>query len=234
MVETVARPVRKRPGGVLAIPGAICYKFNFRLAAMTKKPTKRDHPAPKAGKAVRTAAAPPAPEAAKTPAPPPSGGPSQAEHFAQASVLFQQGKYAEARRLFEAAAEGASREMAHSALLRVRMCEQRLKREEPVLSTAEDHYNYAIALINRHDFPPARRHLDEALRMGGEGDHLHYALALCLGHLGEIDGACQHLRRAIEIHPRNRAQARNDPDFAELLHKPQIGELLAAGRGGAG
>ena len=124
--------------------------------------------------------------------------------------------------------------MAHSARLHVRMCDQRLAKESPALTTAEDHYNFAVTLMNRRDFQAARRHLEEALRMSSDGgDHLHYLLALCLGSLGDLEGASRHLKRAIEIHPRNRAMARSDPDFAELAHRPGIHELLTAGRGGS-
>ncbi len=219
---------------VLANAGAICYKSSFRLVATMKKPSKRALSPAKAEKGVRTAATVQEPAEAREPAPPLPVGPSQAEAFAQASRLFHAGQYAEARRLFEEAAGGANREMAHSARLHVRMCEQRLSREAPALATAEDHYNYAVALVNRRDFQSARQHLEQALQMADDGDHIHYALALCLGYLGDIDGACHHLRRAIELHPRNRAAARSDPDFAELIHKPQISELLVAGKGVAG
>jgi tetratricopeptide (TPR) repeat protein len=148
--------------------------------------------------------------------------------FARASVLFQAGKFAEAKGLFEAASTGPSREMAHAARQRVRMCEQRIAAgSRPAPATAEEHYNYAVALMNRADFQAAREHLEQALETAGDPDHIHYSLALCLGSLGDLEGACRHLKRAIEIHPRNRAMARNDPDFAELAHRPPISELLA-------
>jgi tetratricopeptide (TPR) repeat protein len=121
--------------------------------------------------------------------------------------------------------------MAHAARLRIRMCEQRIATAGPAPATAEEHYNYAVAFMNRADFQAARQHLERALQTAGDPDHIHYLLALCLGSLGDIDGACRHLRRAIEIHPRNRAMARSDPDFADLAHRPPISELLTGGPG---
>ena len=183
-----------------------------------KKPSKREAPAPREDRAAQPAAMPVA-------------GPAQAEVFARAAEQFQAGRFAEAKALFEAASTGASREMAHSARLRMRMCDQRLAKGDPELATAEEHYNYAIALMNRRDMQGARQHLEQALRLPGGGDHLHYALALCLGTMGDLDGAGRHLRRAIEIHPRNRAMARSDPDFADLARRPPLSELLAGGQG---
>jgi tetratricopeptide (TPR) repeat protein len=196
-----------------------------------KKPSKRERPALKTGKTARAAVVPPSRETAKEVAPA-AASPVQAEKFAQAAELFTVGRFAEARRLFEAASTGANREMAHSARLHVRMCEQRVAREIPAPTTAEDNYNYAVTLMNRRDFQAAQGHLEQALRLSGEADHVYYALALCRGSLGDLEGAGRHLKRAIEIHPRNRAMARNDPDFAEFARRSPISELIAAGKGG--
>jgi tetratricopeptide (TPR) repeat protein len=198
-----------------------------------KKPTKRVQPVQKTARAAAAAAAPKR-EAEKVTAPAAAVVPRQGETFAKAAELFHAGRFAEARKLFEAAAEGPSPAMAHSARVHVRMCDQRLGKAAPVLASADDHYNYAVTLMNRRDFQAARPHLEEALRITGDGDHLHYLLAVCLGWQGDLDGACRHLKRAIEIHPRNRAIARTDPDFAELVHRPGIHELLTAGKAGMG
>ena len=59
-----------------------------------------------------------------------------------------------------------------------------------------------------------------------ETDYAHYALAVVLGHLGKVDQAAQHLRRAIQMQPRNRTAALADPDFSELAKYPPIRDLL--------
>jgi hypothetical protein len=38
--------------------------------------------------------------------------------------------------------------------------------------------------------------------------------------------ARESLKRAIDLDPRNRVRARNDPDFAEFAHQPAIVSLL--------
>ncbi len=157
---------------------------------------------------------------------PPSAPPKQPEFFEKGIALFRQGRFAEARGFFEKAVEGPIIEMAAAARAHARMCEVRVERAAPVATTAEDHYNLGVALLNQRRLKEAETHLEEALRLAPVGDHIHYALALSQGLRGDIQRASQSLRRAIEIQPRNRGQARNDPDFAGLLHQQPIAALL--------
>jgi tetratricopeptide (TPR) repeat protein len=150
----------------------------------------------------------------------------QAEVFDRAISLFHARKYAAARGLFESAATGPAREMAHSARLHAQMCARRVEAAEPSLRTPEEHYNYAIALINARKLAEAEKHLTHAISHEPGADHIHYALALCRGLAGDIHGAYHHLRRAIEIHSRNRIAARNDPDFAAIVRLSPVSELL--------
>jgi len=154
----------------------------------------------------------------------------QSELFGRAIALFREARFAQARELFEKAAAGPIREMGHAARTHARICEQRLGLAASVPSTAEDHYNLGVALINRRDLEPAERHLREALKLEPARDHIHYALALAQGLRGDVYGAVESLKRAIELEPRVRRQARNDPDFAGLLHNPPLAALLRVER----
>jgi tetratricopeptide (TPR) repeat protein len=151
----------------------------------------------------------------------------QNKTFERAISQFHARKYKDAKELFEQAAQGPSREMAHAARLHIRMCEQRLTAATgPEPRTVEDFYNLAVALINRRDLAAAETQLRQALAMMENGDHLHYALALCRGLQGDAEGAYNHLKRAIDLQPRNRAAARNDPDFLEISHLPAVRDLM--------
>jgi tetratricopeptide (TPR) repeat protein len=140
--------------------------------------------------------------------------------------LFHSADYRTARGLFERVALGPIPAMAHSAQLHAVMCARRVAVREPSLKTSEEHYDYAIALINERRFPEAERHLTEAIARTPDADHVHYALALCHGLTGDLRSAYAHLRRAIEIAPRNRTAARNDPDFATIARLSPLLELL--------
>ncbi|MFN3325199.1 MAG: TPR end-of-group domain-containing protein [Bryobacteraceae bacterium] len=152
----------------------------------------------------------------------------QVKLYEEASRLFYAGSFRDAMELFERAGTGPNLGMAHSARLHVRMCEQRLARQELELSSSEDHYNFAVALINRRDLTKAEEHLKEALRLNSTttNDHIHYALALCLALRGDIEGSARQLKCAIDQNPRNRNLARSDPDFQEAGRQPPLRALI--------
>ncbi|RPI18087.1 MAG: hypothetical protein EHM65_02485 [Acidobacteriales bacterium] len=183
-------------------------------------------PAKSAAKTRITTAAPAPPATVPASAPPTTGQAEQAKIFDKAAALFHRGDFASAGKLFEKAADGPVGEMACSARLHARMCERRTSRAEPALASAEDHYNYAVALLNRRELQGAEKHLHEGLKLAPNADHIHYALALASGLRGEARQAFDSLKRAIELNPRNRAQARNDPDFVEFAHQPLMASLL--------
>jgi tetratricopeptide (TPR) repeat protein len=158
--------------------------------------------------------------------PPIQDAKTQSAVFEQAIRLFHGASYAAAARLFEQVATGPVREVAHSARLHTSMCLRRLARPDMSLRTPDEHYDYAIALINERRLEQAERHLLLAIAQTPKADHLFYALALCRGLAGDLQTACVNLRRAIELHPRNRAAARNDPDFAEIGKLSPLAELL--------
>lgn len=158
----------------------------------------------------------------------------QAGVYEKAMKLLHAGSFAWAKDMFVEAALGPNLGMAHSARVYRLACERRLASSELRLSSPEDHYDYAITLINRRDLDKALNHLEQALRDAEGADHVHYALALSYGLKGDAGNAAAHLKRAIELHARNRAAARNDPDFQVIARQPQIKALLYSERGGSG
>jgi len=154
----------------------------------------------------------------------------QSKSFEQGVRLLQVKDFQRAKECFERAAHGPVREMAHSARLRALMCERRLARREPALETPEEHYNYAVALMNQRRWEEAETHLERAVAQNPRGDHLYYALALCRGWRGDLEGAYRYMKQAIELQPRNLLVARNDPDFAELSQRSPLAELLSPER----
>ncbi len=146
--------------------------------------------------------------------------------FEAAMKLFHARKLKEAREQFVLAEAGPERDVAQRAQLHIAMCDRRLVQAPVQLQSAEEHYNYGVALINSRTIGEARKHLEAALRMAPDTDHIHYALALAQALGGDIPGAFENLKRAIELEPRNRIIARQDADFAPLANQPPFDSLL--------
>jgi tetratricopeptide (TPR) repeat protein len=160
--------------------------------------------------------------------PPPPLPQSKAQYnaFEKGIGLLHKRNFRDAKELFEKATHGPNREMASNAAIHVRMCERRLSAPAPEPKSAEEHYNYAIALINLRNLEPARRHLAIALDMDPRADHVHYAMSVSLALSGDASGAYDSLRRAIELQPRNRMLARQDSDFEGIANQPRFSRLL--------
>ena len=189
------------------------------------KNTDRRMTKPQASKTVK------APELARTPAPraaaaPVHDGPKQLGSFEAAMKLFHARQFKEARDLFQQAATGPERDVANRARMHIAICDRRLQQTTLNLRSAEDYYNYGIALINSRKVAEACTHLEKALEMAPASDHIHYALALAQALAGDFSHAHDNLKRAIELEPRNRLIARQDADFAPLANQPPFDALI--------
>ncbi len=150
----------------------------------------------------------------------------QLASFEAAMKLFHTRKLQEARGLFQTATEGPERDVAQRARLHISMCDRRLQQATVTLKSAEDYYNYGVALINARNIGEARTHLEKAVAMAPGKDHIHYALALAQALSGDSSNAYENLKRAIELEPRNRIMARQDADFAPLANQAPFDALI--------
>jgi tetratricopeptide (TPR) repeat protein len=166
---------------------------------------------------------------AKTPAEGPNAAEVQLKTYEQAVQLFSQRKLAEARDRFREVAKGPAPHIADKARSYAQVCERRMHGSQVALSTAEDHFNYGVERLNARELDTARLHLGRALDMQPDADHVLYTLALCCGIAGDGNGACENLKRAIDLEPRNRILARQDPEFSTLATQfPGLRALLVA------
>ena len=174
------------------------------------------------------ASKPPEPtkSAAKNAGAPIPNGAKQMAAFESAMKLFHARKLKEARELFQNATNGPERDVAQRANLHIAMCDRRLQQTTVSLGSAEDYYNYGIALINSRNLAEAKAHLEKGLQISPSADHIHYALAVAQALSGDVHSAHDSLRRAIEIEPRNRVTARQDSDLASLANQPLFSALL--------
>jgi tetratricopeptide (TPR) repeat protein len=153
----------------------------------------------------------------------------QLKIYEQAVQLFSQRKLAEARDRFLEVAKGPAPHISDKARSYAQVCERRTSGAQVKLSTAEDHFNYGVERLNARDVDLAKHHLGRALALQPDADHILYTLALCCGFAGDGNGACENLKRAIDLDPRNRILARQDPEFSSLAAQfPGLRALLTA------
>jgi tetratricopeptide (TPR) repeat protein len=150
--------------------------------------------------------------------------------FARAIKSFSAGDYRKARSLFDEASNGPVISVNESARMYMRMCDQRLKSEKLEIKTPEEHYDYAVKLLNDGKPADAVSHLRVALQAPHPSGHVHYALALALGQQGDMGGAHQHLKTAVELDPALKSFARGDADFRDLLQDAALRELVVPER----
>jgi tetratricopeptide (TPR) repeat protein len=151
----------------------------------------------------------------------------QMTHWEEAVQLFSQKKYAQAHARFSEAAAGPAAHIADKARSYAQICARKTQGTEVDLQTSDDHFNYGVERLNARDMEVARLHLDRALAMEPDGEHILFTLALCCGLAGDGAAACENLKRAIALEPKNRILARQDPEFLALAQQvPAIRALL--------
>lgn len=147
--------------------------------------------------------------------------------YEEAMRHFNKQSFRRAKEGFEKVVAGPSRELAERARVHLAICQQRLQRPAPVhLRRPDDHYHYAVSLINFGRYEEARAHLEKARRQAPKADYIYYALASVAALTGEADEALEHLAQAIKLRPENRYHARNDADFRLLEDDSRFQELL--------
>jgi len=139
---------------------------------------------------------------------------------------MQEHKYDKAKTLLQKVATGANREMADRASVHLNACNQQLDRGGTQFKSAEEHYDYAVSLMNLGDYVGAREHIEKLGKQNPKADYVAYGLAALDCLTGHIEDALRNLGRAVSLNPSLRFQARNDSDFQNLAEDPRFTELL--------
>lgn len=140
--------------------------------------------------------------------------------------LLQGQKFDRAKSLLEKAMDGPSRELAERARTYLSICTQQLAKTSTTFSTSEEHYDYAVALMNRGDVEGARSHMEKILKQHPKADYAMFGLAVLDSIENRPDDCLRHLEQAIKLNPRNRLQARNDSDFVNMADDPRFTEMI--------
>jgi tetratricopeptide (TPR) repeat protein len=171
---------------------------------------------------------------AKAAASPPSQRPQITDPaFEQAVQNYEAGlravqehKFEKAKALLQKVVAGPSRQLADRAAVHLNTCNQQLVRASTTFKTVEEHYDYAVSLMNLGEFVGAREHFEKIVKQAPKADYIWYGLAVLNCLTGHFEDSMKHLNEAIRLNPANRFQARNDSDFRNLGDDPRFTELL--------
>lgn len=148
------------------------------------------------------------------------------ENYEAALKAIQERKFERAKALLQKVIEGPSTELADRAAVHLKLCNQQLARAATAFKTPEEHYDFAVSLMNQGKYDDARAHLEKILKQHPKADYALYGLALLDCLTNKVEDALRHLDEAIRLNPALRFQARNDSDFHNLADDPRFTELL--------
>jgi tetratricopeptide (TPR) repeat protein len=153
-------------------------------------------------------------------------------HFAQAVQNYEAGlramqehKFDKARTHLQKVLVGP-KELADRASVHLNTCNVRLEKAVTQFKSSEEHYDFAVSLMNVGDYVSAREHLDKLSKQAPNADYVVYGLAALDCLTGHVEDSLRHLDEALRLNPTLRFQARNDSDFQNLVEDPRFTELL--------
>ena len=140
---------------------------------------------------------------------------------------MQEHKFDKAKPHFQKVLAGPSKELSDRASVHLNTCNQHLERSTATqFKTSEEHFDYAVSLMNVGDYVTAREHLEKLLKQNAKADSVIYGLAALDCLTGHVEDSLKRLDEALRLNPQLRFQARNDSDFQNLAEDPRFTELL--------
>src|SRR6202043_1662985 len=88
---------------------------------------------------------------------------------------LQEHKFEKAKPLFEKVLARPSRELTDRAAIHLSICNQHLERSTTQqFKSVEEHYDYAVSLMNVGDYITAREHIEKLLKQSPKTDFITY------------------------------------------------------------
>ena len=147
-------------------------------------------------------------------------------HYEAALRLMQEGKYDKAHAAFDKMLEAGAGELSERARMYSNACALQMTKGKNSFSSCEEHYDYAVSLLNDGHYEDAREQFQQILKENDKADYAFYGLAVLASMTGDSHHCLEHLTEAIRQNPRNRIQARADSDFQDMADDPRFTELL--------
>jgi tetratricopeptide (TPR) repeat protein len=139
---------------------------------------------------------------------------------------LQEHKFEKAKGHLQKVLSGPNKSLVDRAQVHILTCDKHLETPALQFKTAEEHYDYAVSLINAGDYVTAREQLDKLLKQNPKAEYVLYGLAALDCLTGHVEESLKTLNEAIQVNPALRFQARNDTDFQNLAEDPRFTELL--------
>ena len=139
---------------------------------------------------------------------------------------LQEHKFDKAKTHLQKVLGGPSKELADRATVHLNTCNLHLEKVAAQFKTPEEHFDYAVSLMNVGDYVQAREHLEKLLKQSPNTDYVIYGLAALDCMTGHVEDSLRNLDEAIKLNSALRFQARNDSDFQNLAEDPRFTELL--------
>lgn len=139
---------------------------------------------------------------------------------------LQEHKFEKAKGHLQKVLTGPNKSLVDRAQVHILTCDKQLDSAALQFKTTEEHYDYAVSLINAGDYVTAREQLDKLLKQNPKEEFVLYGLAALHCLTGHVEESLKTLDEAIQARPALRFQARNDTDFQNLAEDPRFTELL--------
>jgi tetratricopeptide (TPR) repeat protein len=139
---------------------------------------------------------------------------------------LQDHKFEKAKGHLQKVLSGPNKSLVDRAQVHILTCDKHLEKLTLQFKSTEEHYDYAVSLINSGDYVTAREHLDKLLKQSPKAEYVLYGIAALDCLTGHIEESLKTLDEAIQVKPSLRFQARNDTDFQNLAEDPRFTELL--------
>jgi len=148
------------------------------------------------------------------------------QNYEAALKAMQHHKFDKAVVLLEKILAVPGIELADRARIYLQQCKQQMAKSSTSFKTTEEHFDFAIALMNSGDFETARTHLEKLAKQNPKAGFVHYGLAALHALQSRAEDAMRYLDHAIKLDTAHRYHARNDTDFHKLSEDPRFTELI--------
>ncbi|MGA3195002.1 MAG: hypothetical protein ABSD39_08345 [Terriglobales bacterium] len=139
---------------------------------------------------------------------------------------LQEHKFDKAKNHLQKALTCPDKAIVDRAQVHLATCELHAEKAALHFKTPEEHFDYAMSLMNTGDYVTAGEHLDKLLKQQPKSDYVLYGTAALYCLTGHAEESLRTLSEAVQVSPALRFQARNDGDFQNLAEDPRFTELL--------